>query len=308
MDTCFKIVNSIRGSALQRRLFREQLGNDNKELLLHTNVRWLSRCRFLCRFLELIDDIKIFLDNKGDNYPELINKEWLLNLCFLADFSGKLNDLNLELQGKNIKLSDMISSIKAFKQLIIIWKSNLSQHQFRHFPNTEKFFINNEDIIDYNIQYFIKEIETVENEFTSRFQDLENIECIVSYFSNPYQPNLKIENISNKISILFAVNQAELEVEIIKIQNDMDLKSLQCIWEYSQDKYPIVTTAAHKTMSCFGSTYLAESSFSDMGIIKSDARNRLTNEHINQCLKISVSSYVPDFKKIAKSTQCQRSH
>lgn len=60
MDTCFKIVNSIRGSALQRILFREQLGNDNKELLLHTNVRWLSRCRFLCRFLELIDDIKIF--------------------------------------------------------------------------------------------------------------------------------------------------------------------------------------------------------------------------------------------------------
>lgn len=61
-------------------------------------------------------------------------------------------------------------------------------------------------------------------------------------------------------------------------------------------------------MSCFGSTYLPESSFSDMGIIKSDAMNRLTNEHINQCLKISVSSYSPDFKKIAKSTQCQRSH
>ena len=61
-------------------------------------------------------------------------------------------------------------------------------------------------------------------------------------------------------------------------------------------------------MSCFDSTYLAESVFSDINIIKSKIRNSLTNEHLDQCLRSSLSSYNPNFQKIAKSTQCQRSH
>ena len=45
-----------------------------------------------------------------------------------------------------------------------------------------------------------------------------------------------------------------------------------------------------------------------MNIIKSENRNSLTDEHLDQCLRLSVSSYNPDFEKIAKSAQCQRSH
>ena len=46
LDISFKIPNSIRGKALQRRLFREEFEGE-PELLLHTNVRWLSRSNFL---------------------------------------------------------------------------------------------------------------------------------------------------------------------------------------------------------------------------------------------------------------------
>ena len=46
-----------------------------------------------------------------------------------------------------------------------------------------------------------------------------------------------------------------------------------------------------------------------MNIIKSGNRNSLTDtEHLDQCLRLSVSSCKPDFEKIAKSAQCQRSH
>lgn len=124
METVFKIVNSIRGSALQRRLFRFENEDNDKELLLHTNVRWLSRSRFLMRFLELLEDVKSFLSERGDSYPQLTNKEWLLDISFLADFSSKLNDLNLELQGKGRNVLDMISSI--------LLKANLKDKKFKH--------------------------------------------------------------------------------------------------------------------------------------------------------------------------------
>ncbi|KAK7939583.1 hypothetical protein WMY93_002909 [Mugilogobius chulae] len=53
MDVATKIACSIRARPLQRRLFRahlEQMDSDHLELLLHTDVRWLSRGRFLQRF------------------------------------------------------------------------------------------------------------------------------------------------------------------------------------------------------------------------------------------------------------------
>jgi hypothetical protein len=60
MDTTFKIVNSIRGKPLQRRLFKMQNENKEVDLILHTDVRWLSRSRFLQRFRDLLDDCSIF--------------------------------------------------------------------------------------------------------------------------------------------------------------------------------------------------------------------------------------------------------
>ncbi|KAG8237504.1 hypothetical protein J437_LFUL017538 [Ladona fulva] len=54
MDITFKIVNSIRGSSLKQRLFQLQLDEGQPELLLHTNVRWLSRGSLLSSELPIL--------------------------------------------------------------------------------------------------------------------------------------------------------------------------------------------------------------------------------------------------------------
>ena len=67
MDISLKVVNSIRAKSLQRRLFRSQLEESEAEhsgLLLHTNVRWLSRGKFLQRFRDLLPEIKVFFGLK----------------------------------------------------------------------------------------------------------------------------------------------------------------------------------------------------------------------------------------------------
>ena len=105
MDVANKITCSVRARSLQRRLFRAQLeetGAEHTDLLLHTDVRWLSRGTFLERFSELLPEIKEFLKPSSNHaeYAQLEDSQWLLDLAFLTDLTDKLNNLDLELQGK----------------------------------------------------------------------------------------------------------------------------------------------------------------------------------------------------------------
>ena len=55
MKTVVKVVNNIRAHSPKRPLFRElteELEYEYGDLLLHTEVRWLSRGRVLQRFKE----------------------------------------------------------------------------------------------------------------------------------------------------------------------------------------------------------------------------------------------------------------
>lgn len=64
LDEAVKIVNSIKGKALNSRLFKvlcEEMGSEHTKLLFHTEVRWLSRGKVLSRLFELRDEVKLFL-------------------------------------------------------------------------------------------------------------------------------------------------------------------------------------------------------------------------------------------------------
>ena len=135
MDIAFEIVNSILGSSLKRRLFQLKLDEGQSDLLLHTDVRWLSRGKFLQRFRDLLPEIIEFLNEQEKKYAYLNDKTWLSDLAFLTDFTSILSHLNLELQGKNKTIIDMISSIDAYKTKFILLIEDLQQNNMNHFPN-----------------------------------------------------------------------------------------------------------------------------------------------------------------------------
>ena len=59
INIAMKIVCSIRARNLQKKIFRAPLEEaEHLDLLLHTDVRWLSRDRFLEIFRELLPEIK----------------------------------------------------------------------------------------------------------------------------------------------------------------------------------------------------------------------------------------------------------
>ena len=58
-----KVINFIKSRPLNARLFHklcEETGSDHHQLLLHTDVRWLSRGKALQRLFELREQIYIY--------------------------------------------------------------------------------------------------------------------------------------------------------------------------------------------------------------------------------------------------------
>lgn len=120
LDTGVKIINFIKARPLNSRIFAhicKEMGSEHQHLLLHTEVRWLSRGRVLTRLFELKEEVFVFLndndkDKKFTNF--LTDEEWLCRLAYLSDIFLKLNELNLSLQGEQLNILVANDKIKAF--------------------------------------------------------------------------------------------------------------------------------------------------------------------------------------------------
>ena len=82
-----------------------------------------------------MQEIKAFLQSRGDNYAKLNDLVWMTDLAFLADFTGRLRALNLQLQRKSKPLIELISAIGAFNMQILALTSDLEEKRFEFFPN-----------------------------------------------------------------------------------------------------------------------------------------------------------------------------
>ena len=81
---------------------------DNDEeferLLLHTDVRWLSKGNCLKRFYSLFDTVvEFFQDSNHGLCDDLKNIKD--DIAYLSDIFNKFNEVNLQLQGNDSTLS-----------------------------------------------------------------------------------------------------------------------------------------------------------------------------------------------------------
>ncbi|RVD91737.1 Zinc finger MYM-type protein [Tubulinosema ratisbonensis] len=73
LQNVVKIINFIKSQALNSRLFSnlcKDRDSNYTSLLLHAEVRWLSRGQSLKRFLLLKDEIKIFLNKQKCKFAD----------------------------------------------------------------------------------------------------------------------------------------------------------------------------------------------------------------------------------------------
>ena len=135
LDNAIKVVILIKARALNSRMFTiicNDIGAEHDKLLLHTEVRWLSRGKVLLRLFELRAEVCVFLIDINSPFQNLFCDDvWLSKLAYLSDIFRFLNELNLSLQGATVdifQVSDKINSTvgKLQLRLVDIEKNNLA--------------------------------------------------------------------------------------------------------------------------------------------------------------------------------------
>ena len=103
LDIVVKTGNYIKcgGKGKSTRVFQklcEEMDSDNVTVLLHTEVRWISRGKVLTIGFKLRREILVSLAEKNHEYAtNFFDHEWVFKLAYLASVFGVLSILNTSL-------------------------------------------------------------------------------------------------------------------------------------------------------------------------------------------------------------------
>lgn len=298
MSIVVKTVNFIKSRGLNHRQFQEFLKKTNAEygdVTYFCDVRWLSRGKMLKRVFDLRKEIADFMQSKDKAVPHFSDEEWLADLGFLTDITSHLNDMNQKLQGKNNLVHELLDFLKAFELKLELWISQFQRNITSHFPHLSLFQLSNMD-------KYISALEDLKTQFHLRFLDFRRDEKHLNLFARPF--SVSVEEVPD-----------EFQMELIELQCNSTLKNkfgVDLLDFYSKyvsiTDFPKIRDHALKTVSLFGSTYTCEQLFSRMKNMKSKMRTRLTDEHLENSLRIATSNIKTDIDKLVKNKQCQTSH
>ncbi|PNF19633.1 hypothetical protein B7P43_G01086 [Cryptotermes secundus] len=298
MANVTKITNLIRGGnrSLTHRKFLtllEEMDSAYGDLLLHAEVRWLSRGKCLVRFFELRHEIATFPREEVTNSAELQNDledvEFLRNLAFLTDITQHLNVLNLQLQGKKQTICQMVGFVDSFRKKLHLFKSALDKNNLLHFPCCRK--LSEEEGLEFRDYNEI--IEDLSSEFKRRFNDFESFRTDISLFSNPIHCDIESQ-------------PGHLQLELCELQCDPSLNTspvtgIDFRKLLSPERYPLLRNWALKLCPVFASTYICETAFSSLKHVKSKNRNRLSDVVLSHILQVVTSQLEVDFISLVSS-------
>jgi hypothetical protein len=323
MDLITKLVNFLRcKSALKHRElkdFLEKADSQYGDLLLYNNVRWLSKGNVLNRVWELRSTILKFLmqTQKGENeFIKFFNdKIYMIKFAFLVDIFGHLNQLNTVLQGENKIIPELCEAVYAFNRKIELFISDVENNEFLHFQALKE-YIETIPKTTFNWTIFIDFLKVLKSEITGRVDEFQDKQDVMKLIKHPFSISPTSEW-SKSVSKWFPnVDRAKLQLEMCDFKNDSNVEHFKSFTNpldywcalHVQNNFPTVTNIVIKMCTMFGSTWLCESSFSNMNFIKNKFRSTITNEHLGQCLRIARTPYSPQYKKIIKGKKCHFSH
>lgn len=304
LNDSVKVVNFIKGSATKARLFKllcEDMDSLHVTLLYHTEVRWLSRGKVLTRLFELRNEALVFFeDNPFQLAHKFYDSKWLQQLAYLADIFSEINKLNLELQKSSVNIFKLSDKIESMVKKLAFWKSCISKGQCEVFATLSDFLNENH----------LKLSEEVKVDIESHLEGLQL--SFRKYFPEPVCENNWISNPFDHSFFDQATSLPILDKEaLIEISTDSSLRSqfkredLTEFWANIRQEYESVSNKALKHLIPFTSSVLVERAFSSYAFIKNKQRNKLDAA---PDLRVYLSSFDPDFKKLSTALQAQGSH
>ncbi|XP_043262496.1 SCAN domain-containing protein 3-like [Colletes gigas] len=290
-------INTIRSKSLNDRLFKQLcIENDEKfnRLLLHTEVRWLSKGACLDRFYKLFNSVLEFLKDKNDALrSNLIQSK--SDIAYLTDLFQKFNESNLQLQGDELNLIKTKSVIFAFVTKLLLYKRNFGRGEFSQFPNLSGAEKKDEDILSY-----CEHLDALHSDFNQRFDDILKMD-IPDWILDPFSSANTEES-------------PQLQEELMEVTTNDELKftfksGYQQFWLQKEipTTYPEIWAAIQKFLIAFPSTYLVERGFSAVTNLLTKKRNRL--QIVNRGdLRLLLTKIEPRITKLVAGYQVHPSH
>uniref|UniRef100_K7EXZ3 HAT C-terminal dimerisation domain-containing protein n=1 Tax=Pelodiscus sinensis TaxID=13735 RepID=K7EXZ3_PELSI len=247
----------------------EDMGSQRTALLLHTEVRWLSRGKVLVRLFELLHELSAnLMDHKFQLSDRLTDFLWLSRVAYLADIFTKLNEVNLSLQGKNVNIFNAKDKILSLSRKLQFWISSVGRNDLDCLPTLNDFLEENGYKLD----------EDIRSDIADHLRDLYT--NIIKYFPNINDNNNWIRNplsLTEK-SVSFSTQDYENLIEITSdgqlIQKFKEV-SLITFWSdlCQSQEYSSLSRRAVRQLLPFASTYLYETGFSNYAAMKTKYRN-----------------------------------
>ncbi|XP_076803440.1 zinc finger BED domain-containing protein 5-like [Clavelina lepadiformis] len=296
MKSVVSVVNFVKASASNSRLFSKvcsELDASNNVLLFHTSVRWLSRGKVLKRVFDLRDELKTFFNQKSKPQFEALfgEKNQLHKIAYLVDIFAILNELNLSLQGPNATCLDLSEKIRAFKLKLQLWQKKLDENRIYMLPNLSAFFEENDieqETMNRTILSVKEHFKILEEEISRYFPNLPDTPFALA--RSPF--TIRVEDVPE--------NAQEEFIELITsdaAKTDFSSMSVTKFWIKSLQSYPVLSEIALRLILPFPTTYLCETGFSSLLVIKSKYRSRLDAEDDLRCALAKTAPRISDLAK-----------
>uniref|UniRef100_A0A8C1LXS3 DUF4371 domain-containing protein n=1 Tax=Cyprinus carpio TaxID=7962 RepID=A0A8C1LXS3_CYPCA len=188
MNTMMKMINFLRAfSSYQHRMLREflrEVDANADDLLLHNNVRWLSKGRVLARFWSIRRELASFLAEQSQKATQfslrLENEKQMDNVAFLVDITSHLNELNLRLQSKDNSICELKTAVRSFQRKPEVFKEDL-QGDCAHFPAVQEQVQGQRDVSS-----FVDFIDKLIVNFSNRSDSFSFGQQLTMFIQNPF--------------------------------------------------------------------------------------------------------------------------
>ena len=177
-------------------------------MLLHTEVRWLSKENCPRHFYSLFDKVvEFFQDSNSVLCNELRNIKH--DIAYLSGVFTSFNEVNLQLQRNDVNLIKVKSAISTFLSKLQLFKRRLVRHELYQFPSLSE-LEKEKSIPDDDLQVYCAHLDELQRDMSERFQDLLLLK-IPDWVINPF---LDVSSEETGVA----------EEKLVSIQNDIELR------------------------------------------------------------------------------------